>query len=121
MRTPRDDEIVALLKSCVVEQAFRFLSPVEPTVFIQIIKGLRQKRCLRIAYSAPDKAGLLEQTKLSPYRLVCSERSCCVVGRSSVHRKTCSFDIQSIAKAELLEDSCELPPKYRRLPSDLRS
>ena len=48
-------------------------------------------------------------TRLSPYRLLFSRRSWYVVGRSSLHRGTRTFNLGRIAEIELLDDRYQIP------------
>lgn len=67
-----------------------------------------QRKAVRIAYESYAEAKDLT-TRLSPYQLLFSRRSWYVIGRSSVHRETRTFNVGRIRHAELLPDSFKLP------------
>jgi len=69
-----------------------------------ILMALRHQRPLRIVYHAGLKTRGPIQTKVIPHRLVVSESTWQLVGRSSWHRRTYKFDIGSIQHAEQIDE-----------------
>ena len=49
------------------------------------------------------------RTRLNPYRLLFSRRSWYVIGRSSMHRSTRTFNVGRVAEVELLDTRFEVP------------
>ena len=63
---------------------------------------------MRIRYRSLNEGEEI-RTKLNPYRLFFSRRSWYVVGRSSLHRATRTFNLGRIAEIELLDDRYQIP------------
>jgi proteasome accessory factor B len=76
--------------------------------FQRLLEAVAERRSVRIRYRS-----LAEQeeisTKLHPYRLLFSRRSWYVIGRSSLHRATRTFNVGRILSLEVLEDRYEVP------------
>jgi len=77
-------------------------------VYEQLLEAISKHRCVRIRYGSLTEWKEIG-TRLSPYRLLFSRRSWYVIGRSSLHRATRTFNIGRIVKAEILEDTYEVP------------
>ncbi len=77
-------------------------------VYDQLLEAISGRHSVRIRYHS-----LAEQeeicTKLNPYRLFFSRRSWYVIGRSSLHRSTRTFNVGRILDLEPLEDSYQIP------------
>jgi proteasome accessory factor B len=77
-------------------------------VYEHLVESLGKRRCVRILYrSLHDKQEI--RTKLSPYRLFFSRRSWYIVGRSSLHRSTRTFNLGRVAEIETLDESYKIP------------
>jgi proteasome accessory factor B len=80
-------------------------------VYQQLLVGLAEKRCLRIHYhSLAERQDIT--TRLSPFRLLFSRRSWYVIGRSSLHRGTRTFNLSRILQIELLDDKYKIPRDF---------
>jgi len=80
----------------------------QETVYDQLVEALRSRRAVRIRYRSLtewEEIGL----RLSPYRLLFSRRSWYVIGRSSLHRATRTFNVGRITQIEMLEDEYRIP------------
>ncbi|MCC6125624.1 MAG: WYL domain-containing protein [Pirellulales bacterium] len=77
-------------------------------VYEQLVEALGKRRCVRIRYRSLHDGGEI-RTKLSPYRMFFSRRSWYVVGRSSLHRETRTFNLGRVAEIETLDHSYEIP------------
>ncbi|MGA2033867.1 MAG: HTH domain-containing protein [Thermoguttaceae bacterium] len=78
-----------------------------------ILMAIRRQRPLRIIYHAGPKTRGPIQTKVTLHRLVVSEATWQLVGRSSWHRRIYKFDIGLIRRAEQID---EIPAiKERRI------
>jgi len=77
-------------------------------VFDQLIEAVSRRRCVRIRYLAPLEDDEM-CTRLSPYRVLFSRRSWYVIGRSSLHRGTRTFNIGRILSIEPLDDAFTIP------------
>lgn len=84
---------------------------VHKPVFDQFLEAVASRQCVRIRYNSFTE---WEQicTRLSTYRLLFSRRSWYVIGRSSLHRSTRTFNLSRITDAELLEDTYEIPAGF---------
>ena len=80
-------------------------------VYNQLVEALGKRRCVRIRYRSVHD-GQEIRTKLSPYRLFFSRRSWYVVGRSSLHRATRTFNLGRVAEIEKLSDSYAIPQGF---------
>lgn len=74
----------------------------------QLLGAIAGRRCVRIRYDSLTEWQEIG-TKLSPYQLLFSRRSWYVVGRSSLHRSTRTFNIGRIKSLEPLDDTFEIP------------
>jgi proteasome accessory factor B len=73
-----------------------------------LVEAVGKRRCVRIRYgSLHDMAEI--RTKISPYRLFFSRRSWYVVGRSSLHRATRTFNLSRVKEIEILDESYAIP------------
>jgi proteasome accessory factor B len=77
-------------------------------LYQQLVDAAAQKRCVRIEYGSLTEWDDIS-TKLSPYRVWFSRRSWYVIGRSSIHRQTRTFNLSRIRSAEVLEDTFTIP------------
>ena len=77
-------------------------------IYQQLLTAISQRQCARIYYhSLAERQDIC--TRLSPYRLLFSRRSWYVIGRSSLHRATRTFNVSRISNFELLEDRYCIP------------
>ena len=74
----------------------------------QLVDAVAQRRSVRIEYGSLTEWDDI-RTKLNPYRVLFSRRSWYVIGRSSIHRQTRTFNLSRIRKLETLEDSFTIP------------
>jgi predicted DNA-binding transcriptional regulator YafY len=77
-------------------------------VYEQLVEALGKRRCVRMRYRSLHEQAEI-RTKLSPYRLFFSRRSWYVVGRSSLHRATRTFNLGRMAEIEILDQCYEIP------------
>ena len=77
-------------------------------IYEQLVEAFSKRHGVRIRYNA-----LAEQkeicTRLNPYRLLFSRRSWYVIGRSSLHRGTRTFNVGRILDLQSLEDGYKIP------------
>ena len=74
----------------------------------QLLVAISTRCCVRIVYhSLAERQDI--GTRLSPYRLLFSRRSWFVIGRSSLHRSTRTFNLSRIRSLEVLEDRFQVP------------
>lgn len=104
-------QLSLLLNACVLED--RPCPTLDNDVVLTIFSSIRSQKQIRVSFTKPLE-GNWEQTKVAPYRIVASAAKWLLVGRSSLHRKTCTFDISKIAKVELTEDSFCVPKEFRK-------
>lgn len=77
-------------------------------VYEQLVEAIAHRHSVRIRYhSLTEREEIC--TRLSPYRLLFSRRSWYVIGRSSLHRSTRTFNLGRIRQLEPLDDRYEVP------------
>ena len=87
-------------------------SPLRPRIDLRRgLAAITARRSVRITYRslAEDKTIC---TRLDAYRLLFSRRSWYVIGRSSLHRGTRTFNLGRIDRIELLDDRYEIPQGF---------
>lgn len=77
-------------------------------LFPQLVEAINARRCVRIRYDSLTEWEVIA-TRLSPYRLLFSRRSWYVVGRSSLHRETRTFNVGRILELTALNDRFQFP------------
>lgn len=77
-------------------------------VYQLLLRAVAERRAVRIRYRSLAEGETIG-TKLSPYRLLFSRRSWYVIGRSSLHRGTRTFNLGRILAAETLDDRYQIP------------
>ena len=73
-----------------------------------LVHAAAEKKSVRIKYGSLTEWEMIT-TKLSPYRVLFSHRSWYVIGRSSLHRSTRTFNLSRIKELELLDDGYKIP------------
>ncbi len=77
-------------------------------VFDQLVEALANRRSVRIQYdSFAERKTII--TRLNPYRLLFSRRSWYVIGRSSLHRATRTFNLNRVLDLKSLDEHYEFP------------
>ena len=77
-------------------------------IYEQLLEAISSRRSVRIRYkSLTEREEIC--TRLNPYRLLFSRRSWYVIGRSSLHRSTRTFNVGRVLRLELLDDHYEIP------------
>ncbi len=77
-------------------------------VYEQLLEAISTRQAVRIRYGSLTEWEEI-CTRLSPYRLLFSRRSWYVIGRSSMHRSTRTFNVGRIVNLEPLEDGFQVP------------
>ncbi len=80
-------------------------------VFQQILAAVDANLAMRIRYDSFSEEEVID-TLLSPYRLLFSRRSWYVIGRSSIHRATRTFNVARILKATSNGEHFTLPSGF---------
>lgn len=80
----------------------------QANVYEQLVAAVSQRRSVRIHYQSLAENGLIV-TRLSPYRLLFSRRSWYVIGRSSIHRATRTFNLSRVRQLTPTEDTYQIP------------
>jgi proteasome accessory factor B len=83
----------------------------QDNVFQQLLSAVANGQCVRIQYQSLAERKLIG-TRLSPYRLIFSRRSWYVIGRSSLHRATRTFNLARVLHIELLEQPYAIPQGF---------
>jgi len=109
------NQLSHLLNACVLEKEMTNDLIFNDNVLVTIYRGIRRQRQIRAFFSEPLD-GKWRQTKIAPYRIAASTVKWLLIGRSSVHRSTCTFDISQIDKVELTDDSYCIPQEFRKPP-----
>ncbi len=77
-------------------------------VYEQLLEAAARRRAVRIRYDSLTEWKEI-RTRLSPYRLLFSRRSWYVIGRSSLHRSTRTFNVGRVLEVEPLDDRFQVP------------
>jgi proteasome accessory factor B len=80
-------------------------------VYEQLLSAISERRCVRIAYASFSEESEI-CTRLQPYRLLFSRRSWYVIGRSSLHRDTRTFNVGRVRHLELLDERYQIPQGF---------
>jgi predicted DNA-binding transcriptional regulator YafY len=101
-------KLCQVLNACSVD-----LPPAKPNEHVNtIITAIRNQEQIRLGLGNVEHWGT-STTKVSPYRLVAASDHWLLVGRSSFHRKTCSFDVGDIQSVEMTGESYTVPRGFR--------
>jgi len=114
LRGDAREETIRLLKACVVDPALCPSREREAGVLPIVLEAIRKQCRLRIRYWAENGHSRESCTAVAPYRLVGTATGWWLLGRSSVDRGVCCYDLRQIVDAELTDDSFELPCHYAR-------
>jgi predicted DNA-binding transcriptional regulator YafY len=77
-------------------------------IYDQLVEALGQRRAVRVYYQSLAEDQRI-RTRIHPYRLLFSRRSWYLIGRSSLHRATRTFNLGRILDLEVLEDQYQIP------------
>ncbi len=77
----------------------------------KLVQAIGERQCVRIQYGSVAEAQTI-QTKLNPYQMLFNRRSWYIVGRSSIHRATRTFNIGRIQHLEVLDERFKLPKNF---------
>ena len=77
-------------------------------LYQQLVDAVARRHSVRIRYGSLTEWDDI-RTKLNPYRVWFSRRSWYVIGRSSIHRQTRTFNLSRIHDIETLEDTFTIP------------
>jgi len=78
------------------------------STYARLLSAIAERRSVRIRNRSLAE-GQEISTRLHPYRLLFSRRSWYVIGRSSLHRSTRTFNLGRILALDVLEDRYEVP------------
>jgi len=92
------------------------LRPVEslahcPHIYGQLLTAIGQRRAVRIRYDCNGGGGTTG-TKLCPYRLWFTAGGWHVVGRSSLHRNICTFNLGRVVGLTILDETYSVPKGF---------
>jgi len=82
--------------------------PDHQPIFEQLLEAVSGRRRVRIRYDSLTEWEEI-RTQLSPYQLLFSRRSWYVIGRSSLHRTTRTFNVGRILDLEVLDTRFQIP------------
>ena len=77
-------------------------------IYDQLLDAISARRSVRIRYDSLTEWKEI-RTRLNPYRLLFSRRSWYVIGRSSLHRSTRTFNVGRVLELEPLDDRFQVP------------
>jgi predicted DNA-binding transcriptional regulator YafY len=103
------DEIAGLLNSVGGKPSPALWPEGKKLVINEILVAIGQKRPIRIIYHLPEGDTPPVQTKITPHQLIAAQGRWYLVGRSSLHRKVCRFDVQHIQHAVQTDESTSSP------------
>jgi len=77
-------------------------------IYERLLEAYAGRQCTRIRYDSLTEWKEI-RTKLSPYKVLFSRRSWYVIGRSSLHRSTRTFNVGRVLQLELLKERYQVP------------
>lgn len=80
-------------------------------IYQQLLRAVAQRQAVRLTYNSLTEWETIS-TLVHPYRVLFSRRSWYVIGRSSLHRETRTFNLTRIEQLDMLEQSFEIPPRF---------
>lgn len=80
-------------------------------VFDHLLEAIHARHAVRIHYGSLKEESDL-RTRLNPYRLFFSRRSWYVVGRSSLHRATRTFNLGRVLQIEPIDEPFQIPKNF---------
>lgn len=80
----------------------------QPQVYHTLLHAIAAGNSVRITYESPAEDAPFT-TRLNPYRLMFSRRSWYVIGRSTLHRETRTFNVGRIREIIVTEDAYQIP------------
>jgi proteasome accessory factor B len=92
------------------------LAPTNPldahqSTYETLLSAIARRRAVRVRYDSFTEWEVIA-TKLKPYRLVFSRRSWYVIGRSSLHRATRTFNLGRMKSVETLDERYTIPSRF---------
>ena len=106
------EEVASVLRSCVWDTADTPPPLVLTEPLRTVLESMRLRQHVRVDLATSGGPGL-QGTKIAPYRLVATPTGWLLVGHSSWHRETRSFDVKSIQRAEVVDELFIEPPRFR--------
>src|SRR5262249_55114308 len=101
-------EMGRILRACRVSRSTRRGISVNDQILKDMLIAVRMNRKVRLTMHIG--CGKKTQTKLSPYGVEVDANQFLVVGRSTLHRKMCRFDLALIDKVEVLDEEISILP-----------
>lgn len=83
----------------------------QSTVYQIIVEAIQTRRALRMTYSSPVHSEPITTT-VRPYKLIFSEHSWYVIGRSSTHSEVRIFNLLRIASLKLVRERFSVPKDF---------
>jgi proteasome accessory factor B len=80
-------------------------------IYQALLEAIPQRRCVRIDYDDFQVRKVI-QTRLSPYRLLFSDHSWYVIGRSTLHRAVRTFNMTRFLSLQPTTDTYEIPRNF---------
>jgi predicted DNA-binding transcriptional regulator YafY len=105
-------DALRLTNSCVLRSPGERYSPDATRGVQDILQAIRQRRVLRVSFSARHEEGPIE-TRLAPYEMLATSEAWTVTGRSTHHNAVCSFDPGHFQRTEITEEIYAIPRGYR--------
>ncbi|MBX3415064.1 MAG: transcriptional regulator [Pirellulales bacterium] len=92
------------------------LAPANPlaghhTTYEMLLAAIGQRRAVRLRYNSFAEQEVIA-TKVKSHRLVFSRRSWYLIGRSSLHRATRTFNLGRILDVEVLDERYAIPSRF---------
>ncbi|HEX5471438.1 MAG TPA: WYL domain-containing protein [Lacipirellulaceae bacterium] len=80
-------------------------------IYHQLVAAVAKRRAVQLSYESLTEWEVIS-TKLCPYRLLFSQHSWYVIGRSSLHREVRNFNLARIQSLEMLKQKFAVPKKF---------
>ena len=102
--------IARLLTACIPETTTPTDENRAGEVLAELFAGVQQRKQVRIGFLHKQEHRF---TKIAPYRIVMGQGRWTLIGRSSWHRRTESFDSAHVNSAQVTEDPFAIPRGFR--------
>ena len=81
------------------------------SVFQQLVAAIAERRVVEVVYASLTEWETIV-TKLRPYRLLFSQHSWYVLGRSSLHREVRTFNLERVESLTILSERYSIPQSF---------
>jgi predicted DNA-binding transcriptional regulator YafY len=106
------DHLSNIANSCRQESLEKKTVIINPELFVNILHALGQRKKIRLRVSNLSETNSTIQIKVAPYYFVIAPDTWYLFGHSTWHRRALAFDLQDIERADITEESYEIPSVF---------